>query len=357
METYTGGQEETFLREEPFLQGESFLRKAPNILYEDRAIVVVQKPAGILTCRSGTTPEAPAVQSPARASASLASLPGGSGASGTPTHAPEDLVTLLEEQGRREIHCVHRLDQPVGGVMVFAKDPRSAARLTSSMGEGRFVKEYRAVCRGDVAADLGEQGVLEDLLFKDSRKNKTFVVKKQRRGVRAARLSYRVLAVFSPSFTVTGEEATVGSAMEVAAEKAVGASTVGTPVLGVSASGDFAPETLVPETAAPGTLVPETRAPARSAGEKEPLSLVAVRLGTGRTHQIRVQFSSRGHALLGDGKYGGSCNRCEVALFAYRLSFPHPVTGKILTFSCPLPCGYPWGLFEQNPSPEDKKTR
>lgn len=72
--------------------------------------------------------------------------------------------------------------------------------------------------------------------------------------------------------------------------------------------------------------------------------LVDVLLHTGRTHQIRVQFSSRGYPLYGDRKYGGSAG--ELALFAYRLDFPDPKTGEILSF-CALPNleESPWHLF------------
>ena len=64
----------------------------------------------------------------------------------------------------------------------------------------------------------------------------------------------------------------------------------------------------------------------RVLAEREGMSLVWVRLHTGRTHQIRVQFASRGTPLLGDGKYGGGSGL--IALWSYRLVFPHPVTGE-----------------------------
>ena len=72
------------------------------------------------------------------------------------------------------------------------------------------------------------------------------------------------------------------------------------------------------------------------------LSLVHVRLRTGRTHQIRVQFASRGMPLAGDGKYGGGPG--EIALWSYRLAFPHPETGRPLAFSS-LPQGGLWEEF------------
>ena len=73
-------------------------------------------------------------------------------------------------------------------------------------------------------------------------------------------------------------------------------------------------------------------------------SLVSIVLETGRTHQIRVQFASRGLPILGDGRYGSRDRRCEVALFSHALGFRHPVTGKTLRFS-DEPEGWPWSLF------------
>lgn len=74
------------------------------------------------------------------------------------------------------------------------------------------------------------------------------------------------------------------------------------------------------------------------------LSLVRVRLHTGRTHQIRVQFSHRGLPLLGDIRYGSKAD-CSAALWSYRLAFTHPVTGKVVDIICPPPDAYPWNLF------------
>lgn len=89
-----------------------------------------------------------------------------------------------------EIYPVHRLDQMVGGCMVWAKHRHAAAALSKAVAEHTLQKEYLAVVRG--RPDLPE-GVLEDLLFHDKAKNKTYVVQRERKGVRAARLSYRTL--------------------------------------------------------------------------------------------------------------------------------------------------------------------
>ena len=74
------------------------------------------------------------------------------------------------------------------------------------------------------------------------------------------------------------------------------------------------------------------------------LTLVKVRLHTGRTHQIRVQFSHRGLPLLGDIRYGSKAD-CSAALWSYHLAFTHPVTGKPVDVTCPPPEAYPWTLF------------
>ena len=74
-------------------------------------------------------------------------------------------------------------------------------------------------------------------------------------------------------------------------------------------------------------------------------SLVRIRLETGRTHQIRVQFSSRGFPLVGDRKYGTSDDGGEIALWSASLSFAHPVTGKPMSFTAPPPKLPPWTWF------------
>ena len=75
------------------------------------------------------------------------------------------------------------------------------------------------------------------------------------------------------------------------------------------------------------------------------MTLVRVRLHTGRTHQIRVQFASRGLPLAGDRKYGASDAPYPIALWSCRLAFRHPVTGRAVDVFCPPPRTYPWDLF------------
>lgn len=144
-----------------------------------------------------------------------------------------------------EIYPVHRLDKNVGGVMVYARTKSTAAALSKAIQEGTMIKEYVALVHGTPP----ENGDWEDLLFKDSSKNKVFVVKKERKGVKKARLTFTRL---------------------------------------------FAGET----------------------------SLVRIRLYTGRSHQIRVQFSSRGFPLVGDHKYGSRDAATAPLLFSCRITLP-----------------------------------
>ena len=150
-----------------------------------------------------------------------------------------DLPAAIAEHLGGGVYPVHRLDRSVGGVMVFARTKQAAAALSRCVQEGTLVKEYRAMVHGTPP----EGGTWEDLLFKDSRKNKVFVVKKERKGVRRASLEFTRLADSDP-------------------------------------------------------------AP------------VHIRLHTGRSHQIRVQFASRGFPLVGDHKYGARDEQKEPMLFS-----------------------------------------
>jgi len=79
---------------------------------------------------------------------------------------------------------------------------------------------------------------------------------------------------------------------------------------------------------------------------KDNLSLVKINLITGRSHQIRLQFSSRNHPLIGDSKYGNNPNNIDIALFAKSITFNHPTTKERLTFTLDMPKRYPFNIFE-----------
>lgn len=184
--------------------------------------------------------------------------------------AEADLPALLKRQLGCEIYPVHRLDQAVGGVMVFAKTAPAAAKLSQAIAGGELQKEYLAVLERSPEQTEGE---LSDLLFHDRTKNKTYVVSRQRKGVKEAKLAYRVLDV------------------------------------------------------------------------QNGLCLVRIRLYTGRTHQIRVQFASRGMPLVGDGKYGSRKNAASPALWSYALTLP---TGGAIARIRALPeAAGVWAPFEQ----------
>ena len=84
----------------------------------------------------------------------------------------------------------------------------------------------------------------------------------------------------------------------------------------------------------------------KTLASKDGLTLVEVKLGTGRSHQIRAQMAYAGHPLIGDQKYGKRDDRTkDIALEAYKLSFEHPVKHEFITFEAPIPSGFPWSLF------------
>ena len=97
--------------------------------------------------------------------------------------------------------------------------------------------------------------------------------------------------------------------------------------------------------AQPGKGVQEAVLDYQLIWKSDDLSQVSIRLHTGRTHQIRVQFASRGLPLVGERKYAILNDPCEIALWSYRIGFVHPLTGKRMEFSKEPPCEYPWTLF------------
>lgn len=165
----------------------------------------------------------------------------------------KELPEQLLAQFPGAIYPVHRLDRNVGGVMVYARTKAAAASLSRAIQDGTMVKEYLAEVHGTPPGS----GDWEDLLWKDPQKNKVFVVKRMRGGVKKARLTFTRL----------------------------------------------------------------------TEGE---ISQVHIRLYTGRSHQIRVQFASRGFPLVGDHKYGSRDEATAPRLFSCRLTFPY--NGKTVTF-------------------------
>ena len=164
--------------------------------------------------------------------------------------AEHEVPEALKAQFGGEIFTLHRLDLNVGGVMVYARNKQAAATLSKAIQEGTMVKEYMAMVHGMPP----EEGDWEDLLWKDSKKNKVFVVNRMRAGVKKARLEYKRLAVQQT--------------------------------------------------------------------EEGDTSLVRIRLHTGRSHQIRVQFASRKYPLVGDHKYGSRDQATAPMLFSCKITVP-----------------------------------
>ena len=209
-----------------------------EIIYQDTDLCVVVKPARVLS-----TDE-----------------PGG----------VPDLVRQALGEPQADVRTVHRLDRVVSGLMVLARNARSASHLSQPIREGTFKKEYRAVIHGVPEAAAG---TLVDLLARDKARKMTIVALKPEKGVQEAVLHYQVLH------------------------------------------------------------------------SREGMSLVQIQLETGRTHQIRVQFSSRGMPLVGERKYSTLEDDCEIALWSARLGFVHPATGEKMEFFLNPPEIYPWDKF------------
>ena len=158
-----------------------------EILEQNAAYVVCVKPAGIPS--QGEGPEA----MPARLAAELRAL-SAQPAAHPPAHPPAGPSASPAEPSlglHGEIYPVHRLDQAVGGVMVYARTKQAAAALSRAIQERRMEKEYLAVLTKPLAEP---HGTLRDLLYHDRVKNKTYVVKRKRNGVKEAVLDYETLA-------------------------------------------------------------------------------------------------------------------------------------------------------------------
>lgn len=188
---------------------------------------------------------------------------------------PQLLAKVMAGQGiTGKVMTVHRLDKAVGGLMVYAVDEKSAAALTVQIGGREVTKEYLAVIHGTPESD---SGILTDLLYHDQKKNKTYIVDRLRRGVREAKLEYKLCG-------------RIGSGADM-------------------------------------------------------LSLVSVKLITGRTHQIRAQFSGRKMPLWGDARYGSPVSGGNITLWSAHLSFNDPATGRKIDIKKAPPDEYPWQAF------------
>ena len=214
-----------------------------NIIYEDNHLLVVEKPINI-----------PVQEDDSK---------------------DLDFLTMLKnfikkrdnKPGNVYLGLVHRLDRPVGGIMVFAKTSKCASRLSEQVRNRTLKKTYYAVVEGKVESEE----TLKDYLFKDIKNN---IVRVDKNGKEAI-LNYNLIEY------------------------------------------------------------------------KNDYSLVKINLKTGRSHQIRVQFSSRNHALYGDQKYNKNAKVGEqIALFAKELELIHPTTKELMKFSLELKDKYPWNIFK-----------
>ncbi len=223
-----------------------------NVIYEDNHIIVVEKPVNVPSQEDKT--------------------------------GDLDMITMIKDYlkvkynkpGNVFVGLVHRLDRPVGGIMIFAKTSKAASRLSESIRIKDFKKTYLAVVNN---ANLKSEAVLEDYMLKNEALNKSMVVSKDKHNSKLARLNYKVLESISLKDTDNNDFSKTGS-------------------------------------------------------EQSGLSLVEINLETGRHHQIRVQFASRGNSLYGDQKYGSGPKGEQIALWAYKIEFKHPVKDEIMTFEC-----------------------
>lgn len=210
---------------------------------------------------------------------------------GTPSQEDEsgdpDMLTLLKQDlkerhnkpGNVFLGLVHRLDRPVGGVMLFAKTSKAASRLSESVRSRSFDKTYAAVVRGQPAKAAAR---LQHYLLKDSRTNTVACTASSVPGSKEAVLDYETVA---------------------------------------------------------------------TAGHT---SLIAVKLHTGRPHQIRVQMAEIGCPLIGDHKYsaggrkGGQTAHARIALWSTSIRVDHPVTKESLLFRSAPPLTEPWNAWSSD---------
>lgn len=219
-----------------------------NIIFEDNHLLVIEKPVNI--------------PSQSDESGDLDIL----------TLLKQDLKKRFNKPGNVYLGLVHRLDRPVGGVMVFAKTSKAASRISELIRKREFNKNYIAVVHGIMEQ---KEGKLTHYLVKDTKTNIVRVTQKDDNKAKEAILEYKLIS------------------------------------------------------------------------SKENLSLVKIKLHTGRSHQIRVQFAAVGHPLFGDQKYGIQLNKegQQISLWSSQIKFEHPVSKDIIVFNSLPPKVYPWNLF------------
>ncbi|MEG2600928.1 MAG: RNA pseudouridine synthase [Bacilli bacterium] len=216
-------------------------KKMNNVLYEDNHIIVVVKKPNVPVCEDESKDK------------------------DLLTITKEYIKTKYNKPGNVFLGLVHRLDRPVGGIMVFARTSKAASRLSNQIREDKFNKIYHAVVVGKV----NTKEEYKDFLLKDPKTNISVVDPNGKLSI----LNYELMSY------------------------------------------------------------------------KNEMSLVKVYLKTGRSHQIRVQFSSHNHPLYGDQKYNKNTPKDNIALFASSLSFYHPITNELLEFKQELPNKYPFNIF------------
>ena len=206
-----------------------------NVIFEDNHIIVVEKPVNIPSQGDKT------------------------GDTDMLTIIKKYLIEKYNKPGDAYLGLIHRLDRPVGGVMVFAKTSKAAGRLSEQVRNKEFSKKYLVIVDGKLDE---KTGLFEDYLVKNEKTNLSRVTDSKNKNAKKASLDYEVIKY----------------------------------------------------------------------NEETNLSLVKVNLHTGRHHQIRVQFSSRGHSIYGDQKYGTRGRGKQICLWAYSLTIKHPITKEEMTF-------------------------
>ena len=200
-----------------------------NILYEDNHIIVVEKIINV-----------PVQEDSSKDKDML-------------TIIKEYLKEKYDKKGNVYLGLVHRLDRPVGGVMVFAKTSKASSRLSEELRNKKIKKTYLAIALGKTK----EEEKLIDYILKDNKTNNSYIDENGKEAV----LNYKTLYY----------------------------------------------------------------------DKKNNLSLIRINLETGRHHQIRLQMSNINHPLYGDQRYNKQ-DKKQIALYAYKLEFIHPVTKENMTF-------------------------